>query len=315
MTGWLLEPYSLQFMREAAAVAVVVGVVAPAVGVWVALRRLTYLGDALGHGTLGGVAVAVLLGLPVVLGALGAGLLLAAGIWLLRRRPAIGADAAIGICSVTLFALGVLLISRGGFGVEISHFLFGQIATVTRADLVLNAVLGAVALAIVVVFFRDLEMASLDADHARQVGVRVALADAVVLALVTLTVVVSLRSVGLLMSVAMLVVPTNAARLLARSTAGTTALGIGFGVAAALGGLTLSYHLATSPGATITLAAVGILGVVLVVTRLSSLRRRRAPRPAESDHAPVGGARSAVGVARCGAAAAGAGRASPGRQS
>jgi manganese/iron transport system permease protein len=298
---WLLEPYSLRFMREAAAVAMVVGVVAPAVGVWVALRRLTYLGDALSHGTLGGVAVAVLLGLHVVLGALGAGLLLAVGIWLLRRRPVIGADAAVGICAVTLFALGVLLISRGGFGVEIGHFLFGQLATVSRADLVLNAALGAAALAIVAVFFRDLEMTSLDPEHARQVGVRVGLVDGVLLVLVTLTVVVSLRSVGLLMSVAMLVVPANTARLLAGTTGGITALGIGFGVAAALGGLTLSYHLATSPGATIALTAVAILVVVLIATRLPSrrrLRRRGAGRPAAlgSRARPVERAHSAAGT-------------------
>lgn len=97
---------------------------------------------------------------------------------------------------------------------------------------------------------------------------RVGLVDAVVLALVTLTVVVSLRSVGLLMSVAMLVVPANAARLLARTTAGMTAIGIGFGVLAALGGLTLSYHLGTSPGATIALSAVALLLLALAGSRI-----------------------------------------------
>lgn len=100
--AWLVDRYSLGFMREAAVVALVVGIVAPAVGVWVALRRLTYLSDAMSHGTLGGVAVAVLLGVDVVSGALGAGVLLALGIGLLRRRPVIATDAAIGISTVTL---------------------------------------------------------------------------------------------------------------------------------------------------------------------------------------------------------------------
>jgi ABC-type Mn2+/Zn2+ transport system permease subunit len=273
----LLEPYSLRFMREAALVAVVVGVVAPAVGVWVALRRLTYLGDAMSHGTLGGVGIAVLLGIDVVLGALGAGLLMAFGIGLLRRRPVIHGDAAIGISSVTLFALGVLLISGGGFGVEISHFLFGQLTTVSRTDLVLVTALGAVAVGVLAVCFGDLELTSLDPLHARQVGVRVGVVDAVLLGLVTLTVVLSLRSVGLLMSIAMLVVPANAARLLARTTIGMTAIAVALGVTAALAGLTASYHLATAPGATTALTAVGLLVVALLVTRLRAACRRRWP--------------------------------------
>lgn len=270
----LLEPYALGFMREAALVALVVGVVAPAVGVWVSLRRMTYLGDAMSHGTLGGVGIAVLLGVDVVLGALGAGLLMAVGIGLLRRRPVIHGDAAIGICSVTLFALGVLLISGGGVGVEISHFLFGQLITVDTGDLVLVTALGAVAVGTLIVCFRDLELISLDPLHARQVGVRVGLMEAVLLGLVTVTVVLCLRSVGLLMSVAMLIVPANAARLLARTTAGMTAIAVALGVTAALGGLTASYHLATSPGATTALTAVGLLVLVLLGTWARTARRR-----------------------------------------
>lgn len=270
MTEWLVEPYSLGFMREAAVVAAVVGVVAPTVGVWVALRRLTYLGDAMSHATVGGVALGVVLGVGAVAGALGAGALVAAGIGLLQRRRLITSDAAIGIASVTLFAFGVLLISRGGFGVDISHVLFGQIVALGRDELWLTVALGGLALGVVAVTFRDLELSSLDPVHARQVGVRVGLMDAVVLGLVTVTVVICLSSVGLLMSVAMLVVPANTARLVARTTPGMTVYGVGFGVLAALGGLTASYHLSTSPGATIALSTVAILVVVLVVTRVRS---------------------------------------------
>lgn len=255
MIEWLVAPYSLGFMREAAVVATVVGVVAPTVGVWVALRRLTHLGDAMSHATVGGVALGVLLGVGAVAGALGAGGLVAAGIGLLQRRRLITSDAAIGIASVTLFAFGVLLISRGGFGVDISHVLFGQI-------------------------------------------VALGLMDAVVLGLVTVTVVICLSSVGLLMSVAMLVVPANTARLVARTTPGMTAYGVGFGVLAALGGLTASYHLSTSPGATIALSTVAILVVVLVVTRVRSTAARLVSMPRAAGGAAPAGASSSWPVPR-----------------
>ncbi|MGF1645597.1 MAG: metal ABC transporter permease [Kineosporiaceae bacterium] len=273
MIDWLVQPYSLTFMREAAVVAVVVGVVAPMVGVWVALRRMTYLGDAMSHGTLGGVALAFLAGVDVVVGALAAGLLMAGGIWALRRQPAIAVDGAIGISSVTLFALGVLLISAGRFGVDISHFLFGQIAAVTRPQLLLTLVIGAVAVGLVLVCFRDLELSTFDPVHARQVGVRVGLLDVVMLILVTLTVTVCLRTVGLLMAIAMLVVPANTARLLGRTTTGITVIAAVLGVVASLGGLTLSYHLATPPGATIALSTVALLVVGAAVGRGDRLRQ------------------------------------------
>lgn len=286
MTSLITQPYALGFMREAAVVAAVVGIVAPMVGVWVALRRITYLGDAMSHGTLGGVALAILVGVDVVLGALAAGLLIAVGIGLLRRRPAIAPDGAIGISSVALFAFGVLIISRGGFGVDVGHFLFGQITTITRPQLLLNVALGTVAVLAVLVFFRDLEFATLDPVHARQVGIRVGLIDAVVLVLVTLTVVVSLRSVGLLMAIAMLVVPANAARLIGRSTLSTTLIAVVFGLVAALGGLTVSYHLGTSPGATIALSTVAILLLTLMGQQLTTrIAATAGPRPTQAAHA------------------------------
>lgn len=266
--SWLTDPYRAQFMRDAALVAALVGVVAPSVGVWVIMRRLTYLGDAMSHGTLGGVALAFLVGVGVVWGALAAGLAIALLIGLLSRRATIATDSAIGVASTALFALGVLLISRtGGFGVELSHFLFGQIVAVSPEEVRLTLILSAIVVTTLVVMHRDLQLATFDPLHARQVGVRLAVVQAVVLVLVTLTIVVSLRTVGLLMSIALLVVPANAARQLASTTAQMMGLAVTFGLISALGGLTMSYHLSSSPGATIALVAIGLLVVSLVASR------------------------------------------------
>ncbi|MGF1667497.1 MAG: metal ABC transporter permease, partial [Acidimicrobiia bacterium] len=133
---WLTDPYTSQFMRNAAAIALVVGVVAPVVGVWVVLRRLAYLGDAMSHGTLAGVALGYLTGVGVVAGALVAGLVMGFGVAWLERRPKVGQDAAIGVVETALFATGVLVISSTDrIGVDLTHFLFGQIVTVGRSDI------------------------------------------------------------------------------------------------------------------------------------------------------------------------------------
>jgi ABC-type Mn2+/Zn2+ transport system permease subunit len=263
---WLIEPYQgSQFMRLAAMSALVVGVLAPTVGVWIVLRRLAYLGDAMSHATLGGVAAAALLGASLTLGALGAGLVMGVMIAVIGRGRRLGQDAVIGVVETVLFAVGVVLISRSpGTGIDLGHYLFGQITTVSAADLRLNVGLTVVALAVVVVLFGDLRATTFDPLHARQVGVSTRTIDHVLLGLVSVTVVVSLQTVGLLMSVAMLVTPAATARLLTSRLVTMTLVAVGLGVGAALGGLTASYHLASPPGATIALVAAGQFLVVLL---------------------------------------------------
>jgi ABC-type Mn2+/Zn2+ transport system permease subunit len=283
---WLTDPYQTDFMRNAAAVAVLIGVLAPTIGVWVVLRRLAYLGDAMSHATLGGVAGAYLLGVSITLGALAAGVVMGVLVTQLERHRRIAQDAAIGVAESLLFALGIVLISRSDrIGVDLSHYLFGQIVTVTRHDLLVSAGLTAGALVVVLVLFDDLRAITFDAAHARQVGVRV---DAVHLALMTLisvTVVVSLDTVGLLMSIAMIVTPAAAARMVTNRARTMTLVAIGIGVSSALLGLTLAYHLATPPGPTIALCTVAWFALVAV----GAARQRRAhtplsPRQEPADH-------------------------------
>lgn len=293
---WFIEPYqSSQFMRLAALGAVLVGVLAPAVGVWILLRRLAYLGDAMSHATLGGVAAAYLLGVSLTLGALAAGLAMAAMIALLGTRRRLAQDAIIGVAETILFAAGVILISRSdGVGLDLSHYLFGQITTVRPGDLVLNGALMVVALVTIVVVFRDLRSATFDPLHARQVGISTRALDHLLLALVSVTVVVSLQTVGLLMSVAMLVTPAATARLVTNRVTTMTGVAILLGVTAALGGLTLSYHLASPPGATIALVAAAQLLVAFAAT--SAWRVGRSYRGAPS--APETGKQSICPEAR-----------------
>lgn len=275
---WLTDPYSSDFMRRALAAAVLVGIVAPIVGVWIVLRRLAYLGDAMSHSLLAGVAGAYLWGWSITGGALAAGLLMAGLVGLLAAHPRLREDAVIGVVGTTLFALGVVLVSARTqtIGVDLSAFLLGQITTVTETDLLTNAALAVVVLAAVGWWFPDLRHATFDPVHAALVGVPVNAVGFGLLAVLAVAIVVSLQTVGLLMSVSMLVNPAVTARLVTTRASTMTFAAIMFGVAAAVIGLTASYHLSSPPGATVALASVTALAAAFVAT----YPRRRHTHPA-----------------------------------
>ncbi len=278
MFDWLLDPYSSGFMVRALGAAVIVGVFAPAVGVWIVLRRLSYLGDAMSHSALGGVGIALLLGLGVTVGALAAGVVVALLIGALSAHPRLREDSVIGVVETALFGIGVLVISRNSssLGVSLDTFLFGQILTVDETDLVGNLSLMVVGLTALGLLFPDLRAATFDPVHAALVGVRVGPLRVALLMLLAIAIVVSLQTVGLLMSIAMLVTPAAAARLITDRLRTMTLAAVGIGTACAFVGLTASYHLSTPPGATVALAAVAALILTFMVTLPRRTRHRHA---------------------------------------
>lgn len=286
---WLTDPYQSTFMLRALGAVVVIGTFSPMVGVWIVLRRLSYLGDAMSHSLLAGVAAAFLLGASVSAGALVAGLTMAGLMALLALNPRLHADAVIGVVETTLFGVGLVLVSirSDRIGVDLSHFLLGQVTTTTGADLAVNVVLAAVGALLVLVLFRDLRSATFDPAHAALVGIRTGLLSWALLSLLAVAIVVSLQTVGLLMSCAMLIIPPAAARLVTDRLAPMTAVAMAFGVVAATTGLTLSYHLGSPPGATISLVAVGLLLMALVVSTTSARVDRRS-RLATADQLLLG---------------------------
>lgn len=279
MIDWITDPYRTEFMQRAAVMALLVGVLAPVVGVWVVLRRVAYLGDAMSHGSLAGVAGAYAAGISITVGALVAGLVMGVLVALFDRQRRIGQDSAIGVAETLLFAVGVIVVSRDDdVGVDLSHYLFGQIVTTSRHDIVVNLVLSVVALTVVAVSFDDLRALAFDAAHARHVGVPVRTLRFALVALISITVVVCLGTVGLLMSVAMLITPAAAARLVTHRVGTMTALAVVIGVSSTLAGLTLSYHLATPPGPTIALVAVGWFTIAALWSAVPVVTaRRRSP--------------------------------------
>jgi zinc transport system permease protein len=247
------------FMRLAFATGAVVGVLAPAVGFFLVQRKMSLIGDGIGHAAFAGVAAGYLLDVSPVGAALVAGTLAAVGVEWLRGRHGAAGDQALALIFYTGIAAGVVLVSAAGaLNANLFAFLFGSILTVTASDLTLIATLGAVGLGLIALLYRGLVAVSLDAEGARVSGLPVTLLNIVLAALAGVTVAVSMRIVGILLIAALMVLPVIAAGRLAASIRSTIALSMAIGLASVLAGLTISYYADLAPGGAIVLLAAGV---------------------------------------------------------
>ena len=255
-----------EFMRLALAAGAVVGVVAPAVGFFLVQRRMSLIGDGVGHVAFAGVAAGYLLGVSPIATALVASTAGAVAIeWLRARRRAAG-DQALALLFYTGIAAGVVLVSlAGALDVDLFAFLFGSILTVTRTDLALVAGLGGAAIVLVALFYRALVAIVVDEEAARVAGVPVGALNVGIAALAGVTIAISMRIVGILLIAALMVLPVIAATRVARSLRSSLLLAVALGLACALGGLTLAYYADVPPGGTIVLLAAGSVLAALVL--------------------------------------------------
>jgi zinc transport system permease protein len=245
-----------EFMRLAFAGGAVVGVLAPAVGFFLVQRRLSLIGDGIGHTAFAGVAAGYLLGISPVVTALVAAVAGAVGVeWLRARRPSAG-DQALALLFYTGIAAGVVLVSAAGaLNVDLFGFLFGSILTVTGGDVVLIAILGGVGLTTIALLYRALVAVVLDEEGARVAGVPIGALNVVIVVLAAVTVALSMRIVGILLIAALMVLPVIAATRIAWSLRSTLFLSTAIGLASVLGGLTIAYYADMPPGGTIVLLA------------------------------------------------------------
>jgi len=270
---WVLEPFALPFMQTALAAAVLVGLSAALLGGYVVHRRMAFIGDALAHTTLPGVAVAYLSGVSLSVGATAAGVFTAVLIGWLSRRQALREDTAIGIVFTGMFATGVVILSRSGTTRNLTDVLLGNVLAVTPGDLwLIGGVTVAIAVALLLLH-KELELASYDPTHAAAIGVNPDRLRFVLLVLLALTVVTAIQVVGLILTTALLVTPAAAAALVTRRFARATAVAAGVSVFSSFVGLLLSYHLRVPSGAAIVLTAVA----AFAVAGATRLRRSHAP--------------------------------------
>ena len=283
---WLTEPFGFEFMRRALAAGILAVTMTSTVGTWVVIRGMSFVGDALAHGVLPGIAIAFLIGIDPAIGAFVAALVMVAVISLVNRRSGLGEDTGIGLLFVGMLALGVIVISRSdGFAGELTAFLFGNPLAVSGGDLLFQTIACVAVVAAVTLLYRPLLALSFNETKAALLGLHPGLTHLALMVLVGVAVVASFRAVGTLMTFGLLVAPPATAVLLVRRVWVVMLVAVGIGWLAVTGGLLISYHGDTAAGATMSGLAVAIFFVVLAGREL--LSRFRGSRPIPGDPQPA----------------------------
>jgi ABC-type Mn2+/Zn2+ transport system permease subunit len=265
MIEWLLEPFSPGFMQQALLAGLLAAITTSLIGTWVVIRGLAFMGDALAHGVLPGIALAFVIGLDLTIGAVIGALMMVAGIALVHRKSKLREDTGIGLLFVGMLALGVIIVSLlPTFTTSLTAILFGDILGIGTSDLIVQGIAAAATVAGVVILYRALLVVSFNEAKAELLGLHPRLAHAAMLTLLTVAIVTSFRAVGTLLVFGLLIAPPATAALLARTVPSMMLTAVLLGMAAVIVGLLASWHMGTAAGATVAAVAVGMFFVVLL---------------------------------------------------
>jgi ABC-type Mn2+/Zn2+ transport system permease subunit len=273
VTAYLLDPFAYAFFTRAMIAGVLVGAMCGALSSFVVLRRMSYIGHGLAHAVLGGVGVGVAFGVDLYVGAAAATVLSALLIDRVARRRGLHADAAIGIVTTAIFAIGVATLSVVPTRVNIEALLFGNILGVDRVDLWVAAAIGAAFAVVLVLLYKRLVLTTFDPEVAAVHGVRTGVVELVFSLTTAAVVVASVRVLGVLLIAAAVVVPAAAARLVTRSFGAMLLAATAIGVGASVVGLYASFHVNVPSGPTIVLAGSAVFAGAFLAT---AARDRRA---------------------------------------
>jgi len=267
MHDWLISPFSNnEFMRNALVAGILVSVLCAVAGTFVVLRGLAFIGDALAHGVLPGVAGALLFGAPGMLGAAIGSAVMIVGVSFVTNRSGLSSDTAIGLLFVGMLALGVIMVSRPSDATngDIIRILFGEILGIRGSNIVVLVVAAVIISACVALLYRPFLLLCFDPEQADVSGFPSRRYHAIMLVMVAATVVVSFQAVGTLLVFGMLIAPASAGALLARRIWAMIAWAVGIGATSVYVGLLVSYHYDTSAGATVVFVTVCAFFVVLI---------------------------------------------------
>ena len=282
------EILTYDFMQRALLAAFLVGLAAPMVGVFLVQRRLSLIGDGMGHVALAGVAVGVFTNQTPVLTAMAFAVVAAVVIELVRARGRTSGDVALAVMFYGGIALGVVVIGWGA-PANLDSYLFGAISTTTKSDVLVFAALALVVVAVTWALRPRLFAVANDEEYARATGMRVTALNITLAVLTAVTVVVAMRVVGLLLISALMIVPNATAQLVAGSFRSAMRLAVVTGVICSVGGVTTSFYLDTAPGGTIVLLAITLFLVAAsysaVQGRITGRRHKEAEQH-EHEHGP-----------------------------
>lgn len=295
----LIDPFATGFMQRALLAGLLAALTCSLVGTWVVLRGLTFMGDALAHGVLPGIAVAYIIfgggGVALAVGAAAAAIVMIAGVNVVQRSSHLPEDAGIGLLFIGMLALGVVIISRGtGYFGDLLGFLFGSALGVSPGAIVAQAVAAVVALLGVAIFHRAFLALSFDERKAQGLGLHPRIARIALLALIALAIISSFSTVGNLLVYGLLIAPPATASLVARRVPAMMAVSVVMGMLSVAIGLIGSYHLDLAAGASMAGTAVAMFFAVLTVTE--STRTWRTHRARTGRGVPPGGGISGMPV-------------------
>lgn len=284
---WIVEPLQFDFMLRALVVAVVSGGICAILSCWLTLIGWSLLGDAVSHAVLPGVVISYIIGIPFAIGAFVFGVGAVGLIGVVRRTSRVKEDAAIGVVFTGLFALGIVLVSRTPSNTDLSHILFGNLLGVSDSDIVQVLVMSALTLAIVLVKRRDLTLFAFDPTHAHAIGLNPRRLEALLLGLLALTVVIALQAVGIVLVVAMLIVPGATAYLLTDRFGTMLAVAAAVAIGSSVLGTYLSFHADLATGGTIVVSQAVVFTLAYLFSPRHGIvgrriRRARVSEPAAS---------------------------------
>ncbi|MBH0052670.1 metal ABC transporter permease [Salinibacterium sp. SWN139] len=269
---WFIDPFALGFQQRALLGGIIAGLMSSVVGTWLVLRGMSFFGDAFVHGIVPGIAAAVVFDFSPVLGAVIAAVVMVAGIELVHRQTALQEDTGIGLLFVGMLGLGVVIISKSdAYSGTLTSILFGDALGVAWSDLIAQAILAVVVVALSVVLYRPLLALSFDRNKAESLGMNPGRTHSLLLALIAAAVIGSYQSVGTLLVLGLLVGPPATAALIARTVPMMMGFAAVISVVSVWLGLLLSYHLGTAGSATMAIVPVVFFFLTLTIT---VLRRR-----------------------------------------
>ncbi len=264
MLNWLIEPLSYEFMRNALAVGILIGILCPVVGTYLIVQRMALLGDVIAHGVLPGLAIAFFWGVDILIGAFISGIFSTFVIAWIRAQSRVKSDAAMALTFSSSFALGVTLITLLKKKLDLDSFLFGDILGVTISDVQRTAIITLIVLLLVKLFYKELLFYTFDKLGAQALGFPVNALHYGLMAAITVTIVASMQTVGVVLVSSLLVCPSITAYLLVKELHQVMGLGSILGVVGSLGGMYASYYLNIPSGPAIVLVLFGLFLLALL---------------------------------------------------
>lgn len=273
--NWLLDPLAYEFIRNALLAGVLTGILCPVVGTYLIVQRLSLLGNVLSHSVLPGLALAHFLGWDLLIGAFVFGMLSTALITWVKAQSRIKADAIMALTLAAFFALGVALLTILRSTLDLESLLFGDLLSVTQADLWQMGLIAAALLGLVKLFYKELLLFTFDRLGAEAMGLPVTLLNWGLTAAVTLTIVIGMKAVGVILVIALMVGPALTAYLLVKELHWMMILGAAIGAIASIVGIYLSYYLDIPSGPTIALTVFVLFALALLISPSQGVLTRR----------------------------------------